>query len=439
MGPELERTLLSPSGFVRAPAFLLAVVAVSLALMLTRPRRIAEAWWISGGALLLLVTGAIAPAAALHAVGKGVDVYTFLIGMMLLAALARDNGVFDWLAATALRRAAGRTSRLFAFVYVVGIVVTTMMSNDATAVVLTPAILATTRRAKVNPLPHLYACAFVANAASFVLPISNPANLVVFRGAVPSLGHWLAAFALPSALSIATTYFVLRALLRAELADTIEVDLAPRPLSSSGRLVVLGLVVVSASLLVASAFAVDLGLPTLVCALVITAFVSLVERTNPLPLVGEVSWSTLVLVAGLFVLVEAVEGIGALTVTRHWLAALAEMTPTARTFVAGFAVGIANNVVNNLPLGLLAGGAMRDAAADGLLRDAILIGVDLGPNLAVTGSLATILWLLALRASKVRVGFREFFRLGVVVMPAGLAAALLGALVVHALGGGAAR
>ncbi len=93
---------------MRSPAFLLAVVAVSLALMLTRPRRIAEAWWISGGVLLLLVAGAIAPAAAFHAVGKGTDVYAFLIGMMLLSALARDNGVFDWLSAAALRRAGGR-------------------------------------------------------------------------------------------------------------------------------------------------------------------------------------------------------------------------------------------------------------------------------------------------------------------------------------------
>ncbi|MEO8799713.1 MAG: SLC13 family permease [Polyangiaceae bacterium] len=420
---------------MRSPAFLLAVVAVSLALMLTRPRRIAEAWWISGGALLLLLTGAIAPAAAVHAVGKGTDVYAFLIGMMLLSALARDNGVFDWLSAAALRRAGGSTSRLFALVYVVGVVVTTMMSNDATAVVLTPAILATTRRAKVNPLPHLYACAFVANAASFVLPISNPANLVVFRGAVPSLGRWLAAFALPSALSIVTTYLVLRAFFRADFAKIIEVEPEASPLSSRGRLVVLGLVVVSAALLVASAIGVELGLPTLVCALVVTAFVCVVGRTSPLPLVREVSWSTLMLVAGLFVLVEAVEGVGALTLTRHWLAGLAAMTPAVGTFVAGFTVGVANNVVNNLPLGLLAGGAMHSAPVDRLLRSAILIGVDLGPNLAVTGSLATILWLLALRASRVHVGFLDFFRIGVVVMPTALASALLGALVVHALGG----
>ena len=72
--------------------------------------------------------------------------------------------------------------KLFALVYGVGTLVTVFMSNDATAVVLTPAVFATTKAAKVKaPLPYLLICAFIANAASFVLPISNPENLVIFR------------------------------------------------------------------------------------------------------------------------------------------------------------------------------------------------------------------------------------------------------------------
>ena len=117
---------------------------------------------------------------ALAAAGKGMDVYFFLIGMMLLAEVARKEGLFDWLAAWAVRHSHGSAKRLFLIVYVVGTIVTVLLSNDATAVVLTPAVYAATRAAKVEPLPYLFICAFIANAASFVLPISNPANLVVF-------------------------------------------------------------------------------------------------------------------------------------------------------------------------------------------------------------------------------------------------------------------
>src|SRR5947209_16759515 len=143
-------------------------------------------------------------------VAKGADVYFFLTGMMLIAELARREGLFDWLAGIAASRARGSAKRLFALVYVVGIVVTTFLSNDATAVVLTPAVYAAARAARADPLPYLYICAFIANAASFVLPISNPANLVVFDGHMPPLLQWLARFGLPSLVSIAATYVILR-------------------------------------------------------------------------------------------------------------------------------------------------------------------------------------------------------------------------------------
>src|ERR1700677_4765455 len=187
------------------------IVAVSIVLMLIRLRGIAEAWWISGGVLLLIILRLVPLKLAGQAVAKGTDVYLFLTGMMLLSELAREQGVFDWVASVAVRGARGSCSRLFLLVYGVGTLVTIFMSNDATAVVLTPAILAAVRKAKVDhPLPYLFACAMIANAASFVLPISNPANLVVFHNHMPALGHWLLAFALPSVVSIAATYAAMR-------------------------------------------------------------------------------------------------------------------------------------------------------------------------------------------------------------------------------------
>jgi arsenical pump membrane protein len=121
--------------------------------------------------------------------------------MMLLSELAREHGLFDWLSAIAVRNARGSCVRLFTLVYIVGTVVTIFLSNDATAVVLTPAILTAVRKARVQPLPYMFVCALIANAASFVLPISNPANLVVFHGAMPTLGRWLIAFCIPSVRS----------------------------------------------------------------------------------------------------------------------------------------------------------------------------------------------------------------------------------------------
>ncbi|HEY4002019.1 MAG TPA: SLC13 family permease [Candidatus Xenobia bacterium] len=407
---------------------LLPIVALSIGLMLVRPRGLPEAWWVCGGALLLVLLRLVPVGLAAQAVVEGTDVYLFLIGMMLLSELARQYGVFDWLSSWALRTAQGSGVRLLGLVYGVGTVVTVLMSNDATAVVLTPAILAAVRKARTDPLPYLFVCALIANAASFVLPISNPANLVVYRGNVPPVGQWLSWFILPSVVSIVVTYGVLRAVFARDL-QSVHSDVTAVALTPPAIRVLVGLASVVLVVLIASARGLSLGLPTCLAALATTAVVCAVARQNPLPLFRSISWSTLLLVAGLFVLVDGVVSQGALNATRDWLEAAARLPPAPGTLATGFVVGVANNLVNNLPLGLLAGATVHAAQAPSLLARAVLIGVDLGPNLSVTGSLATILWLIALRREGLDVSFWRFLKVGAIAMPLALLGALLASLI----------
>jgi arsenical pump membrane protein len=396
------------------------IVGIAIALMLIRPRGIAEVWWIGGGAILLIALRLIPLPLAGRAVAEGTDVYLFLIGMMLLAELASVNGVFDWLSSVAVRSAGNSVARLFTLIYGLGTIVTIFMSNDATAVVLTPAILTAVRKARVEPLPHLFACALIANAASFVLPISNPANLVVFHTGMPPLQQWMRHFGVPSVLSIAATYITMRFIFRRELAAVIDHEVPAEPLRNEGKLVLGGIAFMVLVLLAASSLKMDLGLPACLAALAVAAAVSIKTRSNPLPLARGISWSTLILVAGLFIMVDAVESIGALNLTQAWLARAQDLGSAAVALVVGFAVGIGNNLVNNLPLGLIAGGTLHAAHAQGLIVHAVLIGVDLGPNLSITGSLATILWLLALRKENVDVTFWQFLKVGAIAMPVAL-------------------
>lgn len=416
-----------------APILIPVIVGVSILLMLIRPKNIPEVYWIGGGVVLLLALRLIDLRLAGRALTKSVDVCLFLIGMMLLSELAREHGVFDWLSSLAIRKAGGSCAKLFALVYAIGTVVTVLMSNDATAVVLTPAILTAVRKAKVRPLPYLFVCAFIANAASFLLPISNPANLVVFHDAMPPLAKWLLSFGVPCLLSIGATYLVMRWIFRLELNERIENHVPEIALNNNGKLVVASVGVVIAVLLGVSSVGMDLGLPTCVASVAITAIICVKERGDPLPLVREISWETLALVGGLFVMVDAMEAIGAMNYTRHWLAEAQNLRTMAGVFVTGFVVGVANNLVNNLPLGLIAGSTVHVARAHPAITDAVLIGVDLGPNLSITGSLATILWLIALRREQVNVSFWDFFRIGVVAMPVAMIVALGGTMVMRGL------
>ena len=414
---------------------IVVLAASSILLMLWRPKNVPEVYWVGAGALLLIVCRLIPLKLAGKAVLEGSDVYLFLIGMMLLSELAQSNGVFDWVSSTAVRKANNSPSRLFTLMYGIGTVVTICMSNDATAVVLTPAVLAAVNKAKVKPLPSLFACAMIANAASFVLPISNPANLVVFHTGMPPLGKWLATYLLPAVLAIATTYLVLRFVFRKELSGTIECEPEDVELSADGKIVLGGLALVIAVLLTASAFNKDLGLPTCIAALVITAILCIKQRCNPVSFLKAVSWPTLLLVAALFIIVDALESIGLLQHTQAALAWVQHLPAVTGTLLTGFVVAVANNLVNNLPLGLVAGATVQAAHLKGLLTDVILIAVDLGPNLSVTGSLATILWLMALRKENQSVSAWDFLKVGLIAMPAALLASLAGLLAVHAIAG----
>ncbi|HEY9128090.1 MAG TPA: arsenic transporter [Acidobacteriaceae bacterium] len=419
-----------------APAsyiMIIGIATLSIVLMLLRPRKIAEVYWVGSGALLLVLLRLIPLRLAGKAIAEGSDVYFFLIGMMLLSALARDNGVFDWVASEAAQIARGSCSRLFALVYAFGALVTICMSNDATAVVLTPAVLAAVRRSRVEPAPFLFVCAMIANAASFVLPISNPANLVVFHAGMPPLGRWLAAFLLPSLCSIAVTFWVMRWFFRKDLCGSFEIPKDKAKLKVQGKIVLIGLALVVAVLLVISALHIDLGLPTCIAALCVTAVVCAWNRANPLPLAKEISWATLGLVAALFILVAAVESVGALHLAEDALHRVEALGPVLGASIAALVVAIANNLVNNLPLGLIAGATLNSAHTHGLFANAVLIGVDLGPNLSVTGSLATILWLLALRKEELHISAWQFLKVGMIVMPAALLASIAGLLAMHAI------
>ena len=246
------------------------------------------------GAILVVVLDVLPASAALTGVRRGTDVYLFLTGMMLLAELARQTELFGWLAARSAGFARGSATRLFTLIYAVGTLVTVFLSNDATAVVLTPAVAAVARAVKAEQsLPYLLICAFVANAASFVLPISNPANLVLYGTRLPPLVQWVQLYALPSLLAILSTYVILRWTQRRDLRLGIAADIEVPTPSPGAKMAGLGIGASAVVLLVASASGQPLGMPTLAVGVATALAVLARSRADPRAVIAGVSWGVL--------------------------------------------------------------------------------------------------------------------------------------------------
>jgi arsenical pump membrane protein len=167
-----------------------------------------------------------------------------------------------------------------------------------------------------------------------------------------------------------------------------------------------------------------LGLPTALLGLATTLFVLIQQRQSPLPLIRDVSWGIIPLVAGLFVLVEAIERTGLIHLLATDLTQLVALSERLAGATAGTLVAVLSNVINNLPMGLIGATTIAEAKPPQAVTDAILIGVDLGPNFSVSGSLATILWLLVIRREGEHVGYWKFLKTGLLVTPPALILAI---------------
>ena len=400
-----------------------AISAATIAAILVRPRGLPE--WCSGvaGAAVLVAARLVPPGVAGAAAWDGLDVYLFLGGMLALSELARVEGVFDWLAGRIVPAARGSTALLFAGVYAAGIAVTALLSNDATILLLTPAVLAALGRTKVPPLPFLIACALVANAASYVLPISNPANLVLFPR-LPTLTPWFQAFGLSAVAGILVTYGVLYALFRRDLAGAHEPGDPPAPLSGRGRLAAVLLTASAALLVAAAAVGWPVGRTAFLAGGASLLVMTVSDWNCARSVLREGPWSIIPLVAALFVIVAALDRSGVLNLARDFFRYASHMAPFPGKLLAGGAVSLADNLLNNLPVGVLARYSIHTPHVAPHIAHAALAAVDLGPNFSVTGSLATLLWLMTIRRAGIAITPVRFFSIGALATLPALIAAL---------------
>lgn len=407
------------------------IFVVTLVAVITRPRGINEAWSAAIGAALMLVSGTIAAGSAAGAITSQWNLFLFFLGLMLSAAVADMAGFFDWAAALAAGAARGSGRRLLFNVMLLGTLVTTFLSNDATAIILTPVVYTITTRLRMRVMPYLFAVSFIANAASMTLPISNPINVITGDRLRAPLGVYESHLLPASIASIAITIAIFMVIYwRATAGQFVfdwrsSVDSAVKD-RGFFRAVLAGLGVLAVAYVVGSALLWPLGIVAVAggAGLVVIAVVR--RRLSKRHIGMHVSPTLFVYLASLFVLVRGVQdaGITPALVT----AVVAHASDAANAVVAGLiGTAIASNLINNLPgvlvfiSGTQAGGVPAGLHAPFLFG--ALAGADLGPNLTPVGALSTMLWLVIVRRRGIEVSAWDFLKLGAIVTPLTLLAA----------------
>jgi len=402
-------------------ALILALVALAAALLtaVARPPWAPEAVVAAAGAALLVAVGAIGWSDAGDALGDLAPTVGFLAALLVLAEGCRRDGLFDAIGALLAVRARGEPRRLLALVFLVASAVTAALSLDATIVLLTPVVFATAARLRVSPRPHVYACAHLANSASLLLPVSNLTNLLAFHASGLSFLHFAALMVLPTLAVIGVEWVVFTRFFATDLRRPHRERAAPE----GGPLPRLSLIVVGATL---AGFAVSgtVGIEpvwvALAGAVAITAPALARRAVGPGALVRAAEPGFLVFVLGLGVIVAAASQNG-LESAVEALVPSGESLP--QLLLIALVGALLANLVNNLPATLILVPVTAAAGPGAVL--AVLIGVNVGPNLTYVGSLATLLWRRILHREDTEVEGSEFLRLAAHTVPAGIIAATI--------------
>jgi len=372
---------------------------------ITRPWRVPT--WLAPlvAVLVALVVGIVDLHGARRSLDPLVEPLAFLLLAVPLAALLDRVGFFESVAAIAASR-----RHVVGGMWLLGIVTVAVLNLDAAVVLLTPLAIRTARRSGLDPVVLALQPVLLACLASSFLPVSNLTNLIVAGHGRFGAGDFAAHLGLPSVVALVVAWWCYRHAYGAS-GVAPSVDASAGAVADPAALVTGGIVV--AFLLVGFVVGPPLGVqPWMVVAV---ADVALLVRCRYVP-VDAVPWGTALVAAALAVLA------GAAVAHVSFDGLLRGSGPLATARVTGVAA-LGANVVDNLPALLV--GLARLPRGSALVWP-LLLGVNAGPTLLVTGSLASLLWLDAVRRGGLALGAWDYARLGVRVgLPALVAATIV--------------
>ena len=403
------------------------IALLTLIGIMVRPFKLNEAMIAVAGAALLLIIGLINPLDALTTLTSDWNTFFFFLGMMFLSALAEAAGLFDWLAAQSARLARGSSKRLLLNTFLLGSGITMVLSNDATALILTPIVYTLVTRLRLPVLPFLFACTFIADTASFLLPVSNPINIIILSSFQLDLWTFLRLLFLPALVVISINIAMFFLLYRRQLQGNFDAKRLPSAAESIRHPVYFRytcsvLLLVALAYIIASALQAPLSLVALGGAFILLIGALLLKQITLKDLSRQISWSIFGFIGGMFIVVRAVENTNLTTQFGHLLIYLSGGTGFGAVVVGTTGAAFGTNLINNIPMAIVMRSALgvvghiAPSARLGFIA-ATIFGCDLGPNLTTVGSLATILWLLILRRRNLDVSGLDYFKVGILVTP----------------------
>ena len=403
------------------------IFVFTLVLVIWQPRGLGIGWSASFGAAIALLLGVVHLADIVVVWGIVWNATATFVAIILISLLLDEAGFFEWAALHVARWGRGQGLRLFAFIVLLGAVVSALFANDGAALILTPIVMAMLMALGFSPaatLAFVMAAGFIADTASLPLVVSNLVNIVSADFFQIGFNDYAAVMVPVNLVSVLASLAVLMLCFgrsipaRYELAQLkAPADAIRDPATFRAGWVVLALLLVGF-------FGLEpLGVPVSAVAAVAAALLLAVAARGAVISTRKVlrgaPWQIVVFSLGMYLVVYGLRNAGLTDELAGWLNWFAQGGIWGAALGTGLLSALLSSVMNNMPTVLVGALSIDASSASGVVKEAMVyanvIGCDLGPKITPIGSLATLLWLhvLAQKGTTIRWGY--YFKLGVVL------------------------
>ena len=309
----------------------LIIFIPAITLVMIRPRPLNEATAAALGAILMIIAGVISPLQTWEVLKGSANILLFFLGLMLISIVAEKAGFFAWCAVKAVKAARGRGTLLLAIVFGLGTLITAFFSNDATALILTPIVFNLVSRLKLNAVPYVFACAFIANTASVLLPVSNPVNLLAVEQFNITLGDYLKYLFIPALLTISVNIGLFFLIFHRYISSVSEETIQSEPVKVDRFFLSIsaGLVIIALGYILVSIYGLPLAYPAVGGAILLLACGFGFRRLKVTTVTSGISWYLFLFIFALTLLIKGLENAG---VTRALADGLSERDSARRLF-----------------------------------------------------------------------------------------------------------
>ncbi len=414
----------------------MTVFLVTLLFVIWQPKGLQIGTTAVIGAVVALVVGVVDFNDVITVTEIVWDATLAFIGIIILSMVLDEIGFFEWAAIKMAKLSGGSGNKMFVYILLLGALVAAFFANDGAALILTPILLAKMKYLKMNPLAifaFLMAGGFIGDSASSPLVISNLTNIVT--AGYFDIGFWEYArnMFLPNAMSIVASIAVLWFYFRKDIPLKIDVTQLPEASSVIKNQTMFKFSWFFLTLLMVGYFIGDhYNLPVSIFALggglLFLMIAARYKATKPIMTIKAAPWQVVWFSIGLYVVVYGLKNAGLTDIIASWIASLAAQGDATAIIGTGFLAAIISSVMNNMPTIMIMDIAIDQVgyAGNEALVYANILGSNLGPKMTPIGSLATLLWLHVLAQKGVKISWMEYMKVGLVITPPVLLAALLG-------------